>query len=207
MLLGTVPRLVGPRSREERVVGERRGPILLGCVGRKAVGLGRHDHVVDLDTRRRGRERLRVRERPDGDAVIERHVALRELESPEQVLRPVARRSPVGGARRARRLKRVRRALRRIRGCKRSTLDPLHLHRAACQRSLVEGVDLSTVERPAERVQIELVRRDVEAVPIGANERLIAEARAIGVGGPVRTVVGDVELVLPPVAPVRGRCR
>ena len=92
-------------------------------------------------------------------------------------------------------------------------MERLVLQRAAEERALADRVDLRAVELVPE--SRELVRRDVDAVLVGAEQRLIAEARAAGI---VRhhiprtvvrrsAVVGDVHREDLPVARARRRRR
>ena len=87
------------------------------------------------------------------------------------------------------------------------------VNRAALQALLVQRVDLGTVEGAPE--EAELVGRDVEAVPVCADQRLVTQARAVRVvgqvgahrtraadtdaGGVRRAVVRGVDGVEPPV--------
>jgi hypothetical protein len=104
--------------------------------------------------------------------------------------------------RRRRRLERVGRSFRQR---NRRALDRLILERAGHQRQLVDRVDLGAVELRAEGR--ELVRRDVDAVLVGPEQRLVAEARTTGMARQrsARPVIGDRAVVGVVDRTVRGR--
>ena len=177
----------------------------------------RTDHLVaEADRRRRGVQRRRVGQRPDDDLVghvvaagsgdrmsrlvgcIRAHEVLGAAVVEVEVARARRLRGPHGEAR-------LRRA-----GVTRSVdhagrVDVLHVHagRAGGELCLRERVDLRAREAVATpRIG---VRRDVEAVGVGPDVRVIAEIRTGVRASGVRAVVGDVDLVDVPGARRIGR--
>jgi hypothetical protein len=61
-------------------------------------------------------------------------------------------------------------------------VNELHAARAALQLCPAEPVDLASVEEEL-RVVLEFVGGDEHAVPVGAEQRLVRQARALGVAG------------------------
>ena len=125
---------------------------------------------------------------PDGNAIIE---SAKELEGAQEVLRSVVDACVAAARRDRRRLHAVRDAF----GERPALQDVLRIGSASCfHRQLIDRVDLGAIEASLE--QRELVGRDPERVCVGADERLVSEARTARVGRcAVRAVVGDVDIV------------
>ena len=173
--------------------------LLRGSRRRNIVGRGSDDIDVNLQIGHGGLQRVGVGERPYRDPVVG---DAEEFEGTHEVLDAL---HPV---RRAVVARLVRRSHRRLHGIP----DAINVRRrycagvdirhgrqragrvACCGRKLLlrDAIDLRTIE--ATREQRKLVRRDVQAVVVRPDQRLIGEARAVRVGRrAVRAIVGRVD--------------
>src|SRR5690242_10599294 len=179
--------------RQAEQIAERGVAGLLRDEARLAVGLAADDDMLQAEVRRAAVERGRVGQRPGSDAVIQR---AEEVQRAQEVFGAAAGALEGAARRRGSGLDGVPDAAGIRRGDVLADVDrgdgvgDVSAGRRVHQRGLRHGVELRAVEAVLE--EGELVGGDVEAIGVGADERLVAEAGAAGMAGHCAVAVGGV---------------